>query len=325
MALVTLNAPEFSGVSIDPDYISEDTLKQIMDDAPAPRSADSETPFAALLETGADRETAIAAVRDAVVNGGLLEDEFSALMGESDTSVDPAALFDEIADDYRTLPTIEDATAKFDAENAGLSDAFVLVTNGDMVELLIDGEVRLEMPAMMAKKKKLDKMVALIRLCLDVIALAFALLDIPIAKNKKWAKDLAESLGNVKKWLDDAEAFFSKFEEAYKIYKSALGDKLAGDARGASKAEAFAQAAKAFASGLLATLKWLANKGWALLKALIKMIFSNWRAIARALVDIAIAALEWAGAGASKVAKAVVKAISCALDVLDDVDAWRAA
>lgn len=324
MALVTLNAPEFSGISVDPDYIPEDTLRELLADTPPQPEEDEGTPFAALLETGADRETAISAVRDAVMNG-FMDEEFTGLMGEQDGVSSAEALFDEIAQDYRALPPIEEALAKLDGQNAGLSDAFVLETNGDTVTLMIDGEARLEMPAAMARAKGLDKMVALIRLCLDVMALAFALLDIPIAKDYKWAKDLANSLSKYKKWLDDANDFFKKFEDAYDIYKKALKKAVSEDLRGASKAEAFAAAAKTFASGLLKTLKWLADKGWKLLKALIKLIFTNWRAIAKALVDIALAAIEWAAAGANKVAKAVLNAIKCALAVLDDVDAWRAA
>jgi len=324
MALVALNAPEFSGISIDPDYISENTLSALLADTPPERSNEEGTPFSALLETGADRETAISAVRDAVAKG-FMEEEFTGLMTEHDGATSAEALFDDFAQDYRALPPIEEAMGKLDAQNAGLSDAFVLETNGDQVTLMIDGEARLEMSAAMARAKGLDKMVALIRLCLDVIALAFALLDIPVAKDYKWAKELANSLSKYKKWVDDADDYFTQFEDAYNIYKDARDKAVSENLRGASKKKAFAEAAKTFATGLLKTLKWLANKGWKLLKALIKLIFSNWRAIAKALVDIALAAIEWAGAGAHKVAKAVANAIKCALAVLDDVDAWRAA
>ncbi|WP_270730953.1 hypothetical protein [Shimia sp. Alg240-R146] len=331
MALIASNAPELSGVSFDPEYFSEDTLRALFSGAEPEPLREPDFPFLDLIDTGADREAAINAVRSAFVSGAFLEEEFGAYQASIEAPLDRAALFEEVAAAQRALPRVEDIVTRLDADNAGLSDVLELIETNNTMELWVEGEVRVQMPLALGQDKNFGKVVLLVKLALDVMSLVFALLDVPVTLGNKWADQITHKLDKWRDWLTSAKRQFAYFENAYTIYQAAMAKSAANDAdpetgtaRGKSqKAKAIAAASVEFAGALFNMLKFLVKKGWEILKLVVKFIFSNWRKVLKALAQVTLAVLEWVAAGVYKTAEALAKAVLCAFAVLEDFAKWN--
>ncbi|MGR3713962.1 MAG: hypothetical protein ACU0A6_12685 [Shimia sp.] len=327
MALVASNSPELSGVSFDPNYVSEDTLRALFSDATPTPLQEPDYPFLDLVDTGADRETAIKAVREAFVSDDFLKEEFTAYQSSIEAPIDRETLFDEVETAQRALPSVENIVTRLDEANAGLSDALELVETADTMELWVEGELRVQMPLALGQDKNFGKVVLLVKLALDVMSLAFALLDVPVTLGSKWADQITHKLDKWRDWLTTAKRQFAYFENAYTIYKAAMGKTMGDDAgtnrSKSQKAKAIAAASVEFAGALFNMLKFLVKKGWEILKLVVKFIFSNWRKVLKALAQVTLAVLEWVAAGVYKTAEALAKAVLCAFAVLEDFAKWN--
>lgn len=321
MALVELAGSPIEGLKYNSDMVDQEGAAlfpaQMTLTAPEGDNPEDVAPFAKFINSQASREDALTSMRALFVSGDFLSEEISAAQSELSAPIDLDALFDEIETEYLALPgldNVDPALAKANADAMALIE--VVERDGETV-VLIDGDVFLSMPTKAAKATPLDKFVHFIQTILDLLALCFALLGIPVARGSQVAKKISDKFKKFKKYLDEATKAFGHFTKAYNLYKAAK------DA-GKSKKQAFDAASEAFAVAFAAVASLVVNRCFKLVKAVVFSFFDGGKQAIKTLAQLGLAIIEWFGLAAYKMTKAILVAIDCAVSVLMDIDKWIA-